>query len=135
MPPRHRARNIRSSRLCYQVSLLSLIRDRLSFPASPLPHPESSNSALTNSILQSCAGILGSSKPSAEETLEDFDHVNAVNYRGLWLCARAEIRAMLKQQPLDSDGKVMEGGLQEGRGSIVHIASQLGLVARPNARS
>jgi NAD(P)-dependent dehydrogenase (short-subunit alcohol dehydrogenase family) len=78
-----------------------------------------------------CAGILGSNKPSGEETLEDFDRVNNVNYRGLWLCSRAEIRVMLKQDVLEShDGD----GLRGQRGSIVNIASQLGIVGRPGAR-
>lgn len=78
-----------------------------------------------------CAGILGSNKPSAEETLEDFDRVNNVNYRGLWLCSRAEIRIMLKQDALEShDGDELRGQ----RGSIVNIASQLGIVGRPGAR-
>lgn len=39
---------------------------------------------------------------------------------------------MMRQEPL-SPSPAPLGGIQEGRGSIVHIASQLGLVARPNA--
>jgi len=77
-----------------------------------------------------CAGILGSNRPSAEETVEGFDRVNDVNYRGLWLCSRAEIRVILKQEGLEShDGD----GVRGQRGSVVNIASQLGIVGRPAA--
>lgn len=78
-----------------------------------------------------CAGILGSNQPSAVESLEDFDKVNNVNYRGLWLCSRAEIRAMLKQDLLDCHD---DEQFRAQRGSIVNIASQLGLVSRAGAR-
>jgi len=77
-----------------------------------------------------CAGILGDSQPSTETSLEDFDRVNNVNYRGLWLCSRAQIRAMLKQERLGSHDATRPGE----RGSIVNIASQLGIVGRPSAR-
>lgn len=79
-----------------------------------------------------CAGILGSNHASADESVEDFDRVNNVNYRGLWLCSRAEIRAMLKQDLLEShDADRIRGQ----RGSVVNIASQLGIVGRPAARA
>lgn len=77
-----------------------------------------------------CAGVMGNNQPSAETSLEDFDKINNVNYRGLWLCSRAQIRAMLKQEPLASHDPTRTGE----RGSIVNIASQLGLVGRPSAR-
>jgi NAD(P)-dependent dehydrogenase (short-subunit alcohol dehydrogenase family) len=78
-----------------------------------------------------CAGIMGNNQPSGETSLEDFDKINNVNYRGLWLCSRAQIRAMLKQELLPSHDATRIGE----RGSIVNIASQLGIVGRPSART
>jgi NAD(P)-dependent dehydrogenase (short-subunit alcohol dehydrogenase family) len=72
-----------------------------------------------------CAGILGASLRSHETSIDDFDRINRVNYRGSWLCSRAALRLMLKQDPLSEH--------PEQRGSIVNIASQLGIVARPAA--
>jgi NAD(P)-dependent dehydrogenase (short-subunit alcohol dehydrogenase family) len=73
-----------------------------------------------------CAGVLGG-KPvkQVDMTMEAFDRLNNINYRGSWLSSRAQLRNMLKQEPLSE---------QLGqRGSIVNIASQLGIVARPGA--
>ncbi|KXS98595.1 hypothetical protein AC578_4335 [Pseudocercospora eumusae] len=76
-----------------------------------------------------CAGILSSNQPSTETSYADFDKINSVNYRGCWLSSRAEIKQMLLQEPLQS-----HDGRPGNRGSIVNIASQLGLVGRPAAR-
>lgn len=46
------------------------------------------------------AGI--SSKPRVrthELEVESYDRVHSVNQRGVWLCERAELRQMLKQEP------------------------------------
>jgi NAD(P)-dependent dehydrogenase (short-subunit alcohol dehydrogenase family) len=73
-----------------------------------------------------CAGILGGNTIKAVEmTTDAFDRLNNINYRGLWLSCRAQLRNMLKQEPLKEHPKQ--------RGSIVNIASQLGIVARPGA--
>jgi NAD(P)-dependent dehydrogenase (short-subunit alcohol dehydrogenase family) len=73
-----------------------------------------------------CAGILGGNTIKAVEmTTDAFDRVNDINYKGSWLSCRAQLRNMLKQQPLEDHPKQ--------RGSIVNIASQLGVVARPGA--
>jgi len=73
-----------------------------------------------------CAGILGGDTIKAVEmTTEAFDQLNNVNYRGSWLSCRAQLRNMLKQQPLEAHPKQ--------KGSIVNIASQLGIVGRPGA--
>ena len=72
------------------------------------------------------AGIGGSGKTSAESSIEEFDKINGVNYRGLWLCSRQEIGMMQKQE--------ITKGERGQRGAIVNIASQLGLVGRPAAR-
>ena len=73
-----------------------------------------------------CAGVLGGKPVKAVEmTMDAFDRLNNINYRGSWLSSRAQLRNMLKQEPLpDQPGQ---------RGSIVNIASQLGIVARPGA--
>lgn len=76
-----------------------------------------------------CAGIMGNNQSSTDTSLEDFDRINSVNYRGCWLSSRAELKQMVAQDALEShDGRPGE------RGSIVNIASQLGVVGRPRAR-
>lgn len=73
-----------------------------------------------------CAGILGKELGrAADMSTEEFDLMNNINYRGTWLCCRAQLKQMLKQEPLKEHTKQ--------RGSIVNIASQLGIVARPGA--
>lgn len=73
-----------------------------------------------------CAGVLGGDVIKAVDmTTEHFDRLNAINYKGSWLSCRAQLRNMLKQKPLDQHPRQ--------RGSIVNIASQLGIVARPGA--
>jgi NAD(P)-dependent dehydrogenase (short-subunit alcohol dehydrogenase family) len=72
-----------------------------------------------------CAGVLGKAQRSHETSVEDFDRINDINYKGTWLVARASIAQMLGQAPLPEHPKQ--------RGSVVNIASQLGIVARPGA--
>ena len=72
-----------------------------------------------------CAGVDAEPTRSVNTPVADFDRVNNINYKGCWLSSRAEIRHMLKQEPLH--GFSTSSGW---RGSIVNIASQLGLVAR-----
>jgi NAD(P)-dependent dehydrogenase (short-subunit alcohol dehydrogenase family) len=62
------------------------------------------------------AGIQGARGPTAETTEENWDHVLAVNLKGVWLCMKYELAQMLKQ----------------GAGSIVNMSSATGLVAFPN---
>jgi NAD(P)-dependent dehydrogenase (short-subunit alcohol dehydrogenase family) len=76
-----------------------------------------------------CAGILESCTSSTETSAEEFDQINNANYRGCWLSSRAELKAMMKQDPLPGhDGRTNQ------RGSVVNIASQLALVGRLTAR-
>ena len=75
------------------------------------------------------AGIIGNNEPSTETSLDDFDKVNNVNYRGMWLCSREALKYMKAQDPLPSH----DPSRQPQRGSIVSIASQLGIVSRPDA--
>jgi NAD(P)-dependent dehydrogenase (short-subunit alcohol dehydrogenase family) len=73
-----------------------------------------------------CAGILGGDVIKAVEmTTDAFDRLNDINYKGSWLSCRAQLRNMLKQKPLEEHPRQ--------KGSIVNIASQLGIVARPGA--
>ncbi|KIW53580.1 hypothetical protein PV05_09138 [Exophiala xenobiotica] len=71
------------------------------------------------------AGILGNSQSSVLTSSGQFDQINGVNYRGCWLCSRAEIAQMLKQDPLPT-----HDGRPGNRGSVVNISSQLGVVGR-----
>ncbi|KAK8114798.1 hypothetical protein PG999_006867 [Apiospora kogelbergensis] len=72
-----------------------------------------------------CAGILGENLRSHETKTSAFDLITKVNYKGTWLSSRAALSQMLQQQPLSEHPRQ--------RGAVVNIASQLGVVARPNA--
>lgn len=61
------------------------------------------------------AGIEGARADLAECEAANFDHVIAVNLRGVWLCMRAELRQMLRQRS----------------GAIVNCASVAGLIGLP----
>jgi NAD(P)-dependent dehydrogenase (short-subunit alcohol dehydrogenase family) len=74
-------------------------------------------------------GVLSNNKRSHDTTPEEFDHINSINYRGCWLSSRATIKQMLTQEPLPT-----HDGRPGVRGSVVNIASQLGVVGRPAAR-
>ncbi|KAJ5442816.1 Short-chain dehydrogenase/reductase SDR [Penicillium cf. griseofulvum] len=76
-----------------------------------------------------CAGILGKSLRSTETSLEEFDRVNNINYRGCWLSSRAELRQMVTQSGLPSH----DVNRPPQRGAVVNVASQLGIVSRPGA--
>ncbi|CZR48976.1 uncharacterized protein FPRO_12416 [Fusarium proliferatum ET1] len=67
------------------------------------------------------AGVVPARTPIAETPVAIFDKVVSINQHGTWLCHRAEIRQMLKQDPLPSLGNV--------RGSIVTVSSLAGLNA------
>jgi NAD(P)-dependent dehydrogenase (short-subunit alcohol dehydrogenase family) len=74
-------------------------------------------------------GIFGTLAPSHSLSTTDFDAINLVNYRGTWLCSRAELRQMLEQEPLPT-----HDGRPGNRGSIVNVASNLSLVSRTETR-
>ncbi len=61
------------------------------------------------------AGIEGTIAPLADQSIEDFDSVLAVNLRGMFLCLQAEIRQMKTA----------------GGGAIVNLASVAGLIGFP----
>lgn len=86
-----------------------------------------------------CAGVLQNEfARSTDVSAQEFDFINSVNYRGAWLVSRAALRRMLTQEPLPlTDGNGNEEGGEswrpKQRGSIVNIASQLGVVSRAGA--
>ncbi|KAI1829226.1 hypothetical protein DTO006G1_9816 [Penicillium roqueforti] len=74
------------------------------------------------------AGVEGDNLRSTDSTIEIFDHVNSVNYRGCWLSLRAEIAQMQKQDALPT-----HDGRPGNRGAVVNIASQLAFISRTEA--
>lgn len=77
-----------------------------------------------------CAGVLGFPRRSDETSIEEFDRVNNINYRGCWLSSRAQLKQMIAQEALPSHDPCRP----PQRGAVVNISSQLGIVSRPNAR-
>jgi NAD(P)-dependent dehydrogenase (short-subunit alcohol dehydrogenase family) len=65
-----------------------------------------------------CAGVGGGHGPTHEYPAERFDRIVEINLRGIWLAMRHEVPAMLEQG---------------GGGSIVNVASTLGLRGSPFA--
>lgn len=61
------------------------------------------------------AGIQVPASDAADETIENFERVTAVNQRGVWACMKHELRVMRKQ----------------GSGAIVNCSSLGGLVGLP----
>jgi NAD(P)-dependent dehydrogenase (short-subunit alcohol dehydrogenase family) len=52
------------------------------------------------------AGIMGVPQRSHEMSVEEFDRINHVDYRGCWLCSREELKHMVQQEPLPThDGR------------------------------
>ncbi|KAL4875189.1 hypothetical protein BJY04DRAFT_224266 [Aspergillus karnatakaensis] len=74
------------------------------------------------------AGLMSIPMKSHETTLEEFERINSVDYKGLWLSSREQIKQMRTQEPLET-----HDGRPGNRGAIVNVASVLGQVARPNA--
>lgn len=81
--------------------------------------------------LINCAGIGGNNARSDLTSIEAFDKINGVNYKGLWMCSRKAL-GMMKAQEIEVREGVSQGRGQ--RGSVVNIASQLGVVGREDAR-
>jgi NAD(P)-dependent dehydrogenase (short-subunit alcohol dehydrogenase family) len=67
------------------------------------------------------AGIGGGLLTTDQIEREDFERVMTVNTTGVWLCQRAQIRQMLKQQPRTDSQRSY-------RGSIVNTASMYGVI-------
>jgi NAD(P)-dependent dehydrogenase (short-subunit alcohol dehydrogenase family) len=84
-----------------------------------------------------CAGVNGINADhaptnSTETSVEYFDKVNGLNYRGTWMANRAYLKIMMAQEPLPSHDVETEG--REQRGSIVNLSSGLGLIGMPKNR-
>ena len=84
-----------------------------------------------------CAGINGinanhAPTNSTETSVEYFDKINGINYRGTWMANRAYLDIMMKQEPLPSHDAEMPG--REQRGSIVNLSSGLGVIGMPKNR-
>ena len=81
-----------------------------------------------------CAGVTSDPRAkTADLSVEAWDRVNNINIRGVWLCQRAVIRQMLKQERLGQEK--MRTGAPPERGSIVNISSILGRVAHATSGS
>ena len=65
------------------------------------------------------AGIMIPPSDAADEAIDNFDRVNAINLRGVWACMKHELRQMRKQ----------------GSGAIVNCSSLGGLVGLPGRAS
>lgn len=77
-----------------------------------------------------CAGVTSVPRAkTADLSVESWDRVQNINLRGVWLCQRAVIRQMLRQEYLKPEQ--MRSGAAPERGSIVNISSVLGRVAHP----
>ncbi|KAJ5701015.1 hypothetical protein N7493_012061 [Penicillium malachiteum] len=69
-----------------------------------------------------CAGISGTPTPTHLMSFSEWQKVIDVNQTGVWLCQRALIRQMLKQE---------SKGIREGRGVIVNVSSMFGVGGPP----
>ncbi|PLN76168.1 short chain dehydrogenase/ reductase [Aspergillus taichungensis] len=74
------------------------------------------------------AGISSSPRVETHELATDaWDQVIAVNLRGVWLCERAEIQQMLRQETT----LIPRTGAPPQRGSIVNVSSIFGVLSHP----
>ncbi|KAI2616380.1 NAD(P)-binding protein [Hypomontagnella submonticulosa] len=73
-----------------------------------------------------CAGVTSPEPARSHETsVAELERIGNTNWKGAWLTSRAALRQMLGQEPL--------GAHPGQRGAVVHIASNLGIVAVPGA--
>lgn len=71
------------------------------------------------------AGIILLGPPTAEMSTAFFDKHYDVNLRGIFFCERAQLQAMLKQEPIKSkDSK------HPARGAIANVSSMAGLIGK-----
>ncbi|KAK7444078.1 hypothetical protein VKT23_015476 [Stygiomarasmius scandens] len=75
------------------------------------------------------AGIADSDVSTAEQKMDEWDNVMNINTRGVYICMREEIKAMLKNSP-----KEIAPG-RSTRGSIINMGSVGGLVVLPGIRT
>lgn len=114
--------------------------------ALDISHPGAMDSAVSSILSDppfgrldycvNCAGINGVNKNhpptnTTETTVEYFDLINGINYRGTWMANRAYLNAMMKQEPLPSHDGIAG---REQRGAIVNLSSGLGVISMPKNR-
>ncbi|VUC26546.1 unnamed protein product [Clonostachys rosea] len=75
------------------------------------------------------AGVGQELAPSGDTSVEEFDRVMNVNFRGLWLCEKYELRQMEKQEARAVNP--FNPSIKE-KGSIVNVSSVLGFMAMPH---
>lgn len=71
--------------------------------------------------------------PIADTDIDNFDRVMHINARGNLVCVRAQVAAMLKQEPKTWSSR--NGTRDIGRGVIVNIASANSYVGLPGKGS
>lgn len=74
------------------------------------------------------AGVADAGKFTIDASEEDFDRVNAINLKGVWLCMRREIRAMLESGGGAVVNTASVAGLVGWRGSATYSASKHGVI-------
>jgi NAD(P)-dependent dehydrogenase (short-subunit alcohol dehydrogenase family) len=74
------------------------------------------------------AGIQNELAEAADQTLEDFERVNSVNYRGIWSCMKYELQQMRKQ----GSGAIVNcssiGGIRAGAQRGVYHGAKHGVI-------
>ncbi|KAK0467784.1 short-chain dehydrogenase/reductase SDR [Desarmillaria tabescens] len=76
------------------------------------------------------AGVVDISSVTTDVTMAEYDRVNNVNARGVFMCMREELRAMIKQEPV-----VHIPGRPAIRGAITNLGSAAGQLAVPGMNS
>ncbi|KAK0447942.1 short-chain dehydrogenase/reductase SDR [Armillaria borealis] len=76
------------------------------------------------------AGVLDISSVTADVTMAEYDRVNNINARGVFMCMREELRVMRKQDPV-----VHIPGRPAIRGAITNLGSLAGQLAAPGMNS
>ncbi|KAK0206014.1 hypothetical protein DFS33DRAFT_550312 [Desarmillaria ectypa] len=76
------------------------------------------------------AGVLDISSVTTDATKSEYDRVNNINARGVFMCMREELRAMLKQEPV-----VHIPGRPAIREAITNLGSAAGQLAIPGMNS
>ncbi|KAK0232623.1 hypothetical protein IW262DRAFT_1451098 [Armillaria fumosa] len=81
------------------------------------------------------AGIVVKQVPTVDQTIEDWDNIHAINVRGVFLCMREEIKAMLKNElrPLIPDRAPTRGSIVN-MGSLASVTPVAGMTAYTAAK-
>jgi len=79
------------------------------------------------------AGVADAGRFTVDATEEDWDRVNAINLKGVWLCMRREIRDMLKTGGGAVVNTASVAGLVGWRGSATYSATKHGVIGLTRA--